>query len=152
MDPENYVAVGGGGGIRGGGTDIFFNKKSSTYFTEGRTYLTREAIGSLESDCFLLVGFVPMYLRKPLATCNFQVPNSRPRLCCCKNTKNVWFVWRFPKYYIVPSQRNNLIKLSPYDEINKRAHYLQKVRAKGNSICLRATVGPAKDKHQAPTN
>ena len=44
-------------------------------------------------------------------------------------------------------QRNNRIKLTHYDETNKRAHDSQIELKKTSSS---ATVGPANDKHQAP--
>ena len=43
-----------------------------------------------------------------------------------------------------------LVKLTHHDEIKKRAHDSQIVRAKENSS--RATVGPATYKHQTPTH
>ena len=58
--------------------------------------------------------------------------------------------WKLPNQYSVSSQRNNRIKLTHYDETKKMAHDSQIVRAKGN-LKLRY-VGPANDKHQAPTN
>ena len=45
---------------------------------------------------------------------------------------------------------NTLIKLTLHDETKKRADDSQIVRAKENSSW--ATVGPATDKHQAPTH
>ena len=45
---------------------------------------------------------------------------------------------------------NTLIKLTLHDETMKRAHDSQIVRAKETSSW--ATVGPATDKHQAPTH
>ena len=53
-----------------------------------------------------------------------------------------------PNYCNASSQRNNLIKLTLYDETKKRAHDSQIVRAKENSSW--ATVGPAKEKHRPP--
>ena len=50
--------------------------------------------------------------------------------------KIVKLAWRLPKYCNVSSQRNNLIKLSHYDETKKRAHNSQKVRAKENSSLI----------------
>ena len=48
---------------RGGGVLKTF--KSSTYFTDGRTDLPREAIGPVSR------GSVQVFLRKHIATCNF---------------------------------------------------------------------------------
>ena len=45
---------------------------------------------------------------------------------------------------------NTLIKLTLHDETKKRAHDSQIVRAKENLKL--STVGPATDKHQAPTH
>ena len=41
-------------------------------------------------------------------------------------------IWGFPNYCNVSSWRNNLIKLTHYDETKKRAHDSQKVRVKEN--------------------
>ena len=44
---------------------------SATYFTEGRTSLPIEAIGPEGSNCFSR-GSVPVFLKKPIPTCDFQ--------------------------------------------------------------------------------
>ena len=49
-----------------------------------------------------------------------------------KSTNAVQSVWRLPNYCNVSSQRNNLIKLTHYDYIKKRAHDSQIVQAKEN--------------------
>ena len=46
--------------------------------------------------------------------------------------KNVKLARRLPNYCNVSSWRNNLIKLTHYDETEKMAHDSQIVRAKGN--------------------
>ena len=46
--------------------------------------------------------------------------------------KNVKLAWRIPNYCNVSSNRNNIIKLTHYDETEKRAHDSQIVRAKEN--------------------
>ena len=66
------------------------------------------------------------------AKCIVQVPNLRHRFCCCKNTKIVYLVWRLPNYCNVSSKRNNLIKLTHYDDTKKRAHDSQIVRSNVN--------------------
>ena len=58
-----------------------------------------------------------------------------------------------PKLSNAASKRNNLIKLTHYDETQKRAHDSHIVRAKENpKLSQGPKVGLAKDKHQAPTN
>ena len=44
------------------------------------------------------------------------------------------------------------MKLTHHDETKKRAHDSQIVRAKENLKLSHVTVGPANDKHQAPTH
>ena len=77
-------------------------------------------------------------------------PNLRHRFCCLllkhKNVK----LKRIPNYCKVTSYRNNIIKLTHYDETEKMAHDSQIVRAKENSSY--ATVGPAIAKHQVFVN
>ena len=63
---------------------------------------------------------------------------------------NVKLALRLSNYCNVSSQRNNQIKLTNYDDKKERAHDSQIVRAKETST--RVMVGPANDKHQAPTN
>ena len=55
----------------------------------------------------------------------------------------VQLAWKPSNYCNVSSRRNTLIKLTHYDETKKRAH---------DSQIVRATVGPATGKHQAPTH
>ena len=81
--------------------------------------------------------------------CILLVPNLRLRLCCCLCIKIVKIAWRLPNYCNVSSQRNNLIKLTHYEE-TKKTHDSHIIRAKVN-LYLRYG-GPSQDKHQAPTN
>ena len=60
------------------------------------------------------------------------VPYLLPRFCCCWSTKNVKLTWRLPNYCNVSSWRNNLIKLTHYDETKKMAQDSQIVRAEEN--------------------
>ena len=53
----------------GGGPETFFFK-ISTYFTESRTDLPREAIGPEGSNCFSR-GSVPVFVRNHIEICNF---------------------------------------------------------------------------------
>ena len=77
-------------------------------------------------------------------------PNLRLRFCrLLLRHKNVKLKW-IPNYCKVSSYRNNIIKLTHYDETEKRAHDSQIVRAKENSSY--ATVGPATAKHQVFVN
>ena len=46
--------------------------------------------------------------------------------------KHVKLAWRLPNYCNVSPGRNNVIKLTHYDETKKRAHDLKIVRAKRN--------------------
>ena len=64
--------------------------------------------------------------------------------------KNVKLAWRLSNYWNVSSWRNNLIKLTHFDESKKRAHDSQIVRAKENLKFSHG--GPDTDKHQALTH
>ena len=55
------------------------------------------------------------------------------------------------KLYNVSSQRNNIMNLTHCDETKEMAYDSQIFRAKEN-LKLSYTVGPTKDKYQAPTN
>ena len=55
----------------GHGADSHFHIYASTYFTDSRTDLPREAIGPLGSNCFSR-GSVPVFLRKHITTCDFR--------------------------------------------------------------------------------
>ena len=64
----------------GGPDNVFFYFKSLTYFTEGRTNLTGEAIGPW-GPIAPRGGSVPVFLRKPIATCDFPGGSESPFPC-----------------------------------------------------------------------
>ena len=55
-------------------------------------------------------------------------PGPSPKIMLLLRHKNLKLAWRLPNSYNVSSQRNNLIKLTPYDESKKMAHDSQIVR------------------------
>ena len=75
------------------------------------------------------------------------LPNIRPRFCCCQARKIVKLAWRLA-YSNVSSRENNQNKHT----VMKQRKWLSTYRqSKLMKIPSPATVGPAKDKHQALT-
>ena len=63
---------------------------------------------------------------------HFTGIKTSPKILLLLRHKNVKLAWRLPTYSKVPSLRNNLFKLTHYDETKKRTHDSQIVRPKEN--------------------